>query len=328
MDMNGLSQTKRRLVGFTVIAAVCAAVVGAMVALASNGPARDGLSRQKVTELAEREMTPAEYLRIKHDGEAVEAKNAKAAQTEPAPDPSVVAPRLLREEHHWELAAWKQLYESRLHERVVESWTVHSLNEKQTVAALQLVATTQRKTVLSSPAEWVFNFSLSAAPTPAEQQIANSPRGIEATTATARLLERLPAPRAGRQLPVEFYAVEDLSPGANVILADTPAPFAYKPWLIMRSGSRDEALQRGQLLAQHAIRGVRELKLARHVAVFREPVESANGGKARPRRRSSIYELSHLFNQGPVPMILRWRTGASGASALLRRPVEELILLR
>ncbi|HEX4437047.1 MAG TPA: hypothetical protein VH061_09650 [Solirubrobacteraceae bacterium] len=298
-----------------------------MVALADNGPAGDGLSHQKVTELAEREMTPAEYLRIKHDGEAVEARNAKAAQTEPSPNPAVVAPRLLREEHYWEFDAWRQLYESRLHERVVESWTVHSLNEKQTVAALQLVAGTERKTVLSSPAEWVFNFSLSAAPTPAEQRIANSPRGIEATTAGAHLLERLPAPRTGRQLPVELYAVEDLSPGTNVILADTPAPFAYKPWLIMRSGSRDEALQRGQLLAQHTIRGVREFKLARHVEVFREPVESANGGKAKPRRRSSIYELSHLFNQGPVPLILRWRTGVSGAK-LLRRPVEELVLLR
>ena len=44
-------------------------------------------------------------------------------------------------------------------------------------------------------------------------------------------------------------------------------------------------------------------------------------------RRSSIYQLNRLFKGGPVPLLLGWRHGAHSLRELLRRPVQEVLIL-
>lgn len=318
---------RRRLILILLaLLALSSVIVG--VVLASSGYPNHGLSKQKVAELAEHSLTPSQYLKVKRDGEAFEAANRNGREAVPPTPPDVAAPRLIKEVHKEELLAWKQLYAARLHEEVTESWTVRVLSETQTIASLELLTAAHHHKLLPGPAEWRIRFALTRPPTPAEERILHQPHlGIEGLTKAARMLEHLPAPRAGLQLPVELYATEDLGPGLDKIFVDTPSPEAYKPWLIMRNGSRDEALQRGRSLAKNITHKIQELMLSKHVEVFLEPVASGEGGKASHRRHSSIYELIRLFKRGPVPMLLRWKTGAQTGSSLLRRPVQQIVLL-
>lgn len=108
-----------------VVVAAALGVAGILVVVlsAGSGAQTDGLSRQKIAELAELGVTPQRYMLARKRGEEHEA----ALRTSPPADPNIVGPRLIREERESELLAWKQLYGKRLGTKVDGEWHVHQL---------------------------------------------------------------------------------------------------------------------------------------------------------------------------------------------------------
>lgn len=301
---------------------VCVTIIIVAVVEHQRDDRKGGLSSQKIAELAHHGVTPEQYLRIKERGAAHQA----ALHDEPPTDPNVVGPRLIGEEHGPELSAWKQFYGAALHTGIAEAWSVQAVGEKRTIVTLELVAGTGRGDIFSEPAKWAINVSLTRPLTSAEERIVHGSHAVEALNQMARKLEGLPMPHIGLSLPVDLFGDEVLSPGLHVVVVDVFPARRYESWLIMRRGILDEPLLRGKGLAKRAPLGVKYLRLSKHVKVFEEAVAFGEA-KAGPRRRSSIYELNRLFNSGPVPLILGWKSGAHNLHDLLRRPVQELTIL-
>jgi hypothetical protein len=308
----------RRTILWTLGAVCCvaAAIVAVLVFTGAGGDGKVGLPPQKIAELARFGITPQEYLRARQRGNANEA----ALKTEPPPNPYVVAPRVIRESHGPELLAWKKVFEAQLHSPVAEVWHVQLVNETHAIVRMQLLRDDGNVKV-GDVAEWALNFALTRPLTHAEELVASGPHGEEALNAMARKLGTLPQPRRGRKLPVRIYAVEGLSPGLHEVIVSIVAPYTYESHLIMRRGTMDEALLRGKTLVNQRPKGEQYLKLSKHVRFYRETSQEG------PVKRSSIYELSRLFNKGLVPLLLGWRSGARNLHELLRRPIEEVIIL-
>lgn len=244
---------------------------------------------------------------------------SSTAIAEAPPDPKVVGPRLIREESESQLTAWRSYYAKRLRAGVEERWTTDTISETDTVVTLQLVSAAGRD--VGAPARWALNFALTRPLTEAEQERADGPHGIEALDARARRLSSFPPPRLGQRLPVRLFAEEVLSPGNHELIVSVAPRASYEPNLLVRDGIWDEALSRGEALVTRAPRGLQTLALA-DSARFRE--QDLDNGRVRP---SSIYRLARLFNSGPVLLLLGWRTGAQGLAGLLRRPIEEVVIL-
>lgn len=297
--------------------AVCVAVALAVVLLDGSSQQTYGLSRKKITELAAFGVTPQQYVRARKRGE----EHAAALRSAPPTDPNVVGPRLIKEEHESELLAWKQLYGRRYHAKITEEWHTHQLRETRTIISLNLALENKQK--ILGPAEWVINFALDRSPTPAEERLANSPNAVKPLNRVARMLEAFPQPLIDPKLPVELLAFETLSPGRHEIIVTILSASGYQPPFIVRTGKVDEALLRGRELAKAAPTGDLTLRLSKNVKFYEQV--TTHGGLG-PKRPSSVYRLNELFNHGPVPLNLGWRRGAKDITALLRRPVEEVII--
>jgi hypothetical protein len=298
----------------------CCMLIVAVVIFTTGGRHKNGATAREVADLADRGVTPQQYLAEQKRVAAYKAKSRNEAPT----DPNVVAPRLIREEHGAELLAWKNFYSRRVGQPVIESWVVSELAEARTTVTLNLTPQGSHSPSFG-PANWAINFSLRRPLTPAENRVANSPRGVEAINADARQLEDLPKPQLGSHLPLRLFSAETLSPGAHKISVSLFPDFKYESWLIMRTGILDESLLRGKILATHPPQGPQTLRLDRRVAIFEEPFSKSTHGH---RHSTSIYELDRLFNHGPVPILIGWRSGALTLQRLLRRPVQELTILR
>ncbi len=294
---------------------------GVFAALSLAGGSTDehpGLSPKKVAELRALGVTPKRYAEQQRHAREYTA----ALEREPPPDPKVVGPRLVREENKSQFAAWISYYANRMHMTVDEHWTTEVLSETHTIVTLQLV-TSQGQDV-GSAARWALNFALTRPLTEAEQQRSNGPQGIKPLDVEARRLSSFPRPLSGVRHSVRIFADETLSPSNHELLVTVFPAAEYEPNLIVRHGEWDEALSRGQILARRAPGDILTLALAPSARFYEQ---NLGNGRAGPVKRSSVYKLARLFKSGPVFLVLGWRHGARSIRALLRRPVQEVIIL-
>ena len=305
--------------GLLAAIGICVVGVFTIALLDTSSDGNYGLPRQKVIELAKYGITPQQYANAQKRAEAHKAALLKA----PPSDPNVAGPNLIKEEHEPELIAWKAYYAHRLHARVREQWHINQLAENHTIATLHLVTETSPRPLVT--AEWIIRFALDRPPTPAEEKIFHSSKGVEALNVAAHRLETFPKPRFGLSLPTGLLAVETLSPGQHEVIVKIEPADRYEPTFIVRNGIVDESLLRGRALTKSPPTGNLTLGLATMAKVYEQAL---GAGQAGPKRRSSIYKLNHAFNEGPVLLVLGWHSSTRDLRHLLRRPVQELTILR
>ena len=204
----------------------------------------------------------------------------------------MVGPRLIREDHSAEIAAWKSLPERRLHTAIQEQWHVQQLSKTRTIVALSFVADANNKILMS--ARWLVKIALDRPLTEPEQDLVSSSKWSEPLNEDAHKLESFPKPQTGLRLPVRLLAFEGLSPGRHEVIVKIQPADRYEPSLVVRAGVFDEALLRGKTLVKSVPPTDSTLRLARNVRIYEQNLDH---GAAGPVRRSSIYRLSSLLTK-------------------------------
>lgn len=264
-------------------------------------------------------VSPEEYCR-----EQVRADARRLAlANEPPPDPQVVAPRLIDESFGAELKAWQRFYARRAHESPRRRWSVAVVNEGRTTVTLELVTASGAR--IAQPARWALNFPLTRPLTPAEQKVADGPRGVEALNATARKFEDFPRPSRPHTGPLELAVDVFPNPRGRMFLVGIVPGDAFDPSIVGRSRGTDEALLRGRrLLKGHNRIAPQALELASARKFQRE--DSVRGTWSTPRDLTYA-EFKRFVMRYHEQVVLRWKATSRDLATQLRQPIDTVIIL-